>query len=68
MEYDGDDDNFGFNSKKCPPWVDELIPFENDKVHSVESIEFHQVSDKFQEMLCADICELKNSNENLYGM
>ena len=62
-ECDDDDDHFGFPSRRCPPQVDELIPFEEDMVRLVESIEFRKVSDKFQERLRADICKFRDSGE-----
>ena len=49
------------SSRKCPPQVDELDPFEADMLRLIESIEFRHVSDPFQDALSKDICEMKQS-------
>ena len=49
------------NSRKCPPQVDELVPFENDMLRLIESIEFRRVSDPFQDALAKDIRDMKQS-------
>lgn len=69
--------NFGFNSRKCPPQIEELKPFEDDMVRLIEKIEFRKVSDPFQDMLQMDIRRIRNSTDiivpadktrNLYQM
>ena len=65
------------NSRKCPPQVEELAPFESDMLRLIESIEFRRVTDHFQDTLENDMREIKSSSEiivradktrNLYKM
>ena len=53
----------GLISRKCPPQVEELMPFEEDMLRLVESIKFRRVSDSFQDTLKKDIDELRKSAE-----
>ena len=73
----GEDEKFGFKSRKCPPQIEEMRPFEDDIVRLVEKIEFRKISDPFQDMLQTDIRKIRNSADiivpadktgNLYKM
>ena len=57
------DSKWGFKSRKCPPQVEELKPFEDDILRMVENIEFRRATDRFQEQLRADITRVKRSSE-----
>ena len=56
-------DNFGFKSRKCPPQVEELEPFENDLLRMVESVEFKRTTDSFQRRLEDDIAHIRESSD-----
>ena len=57
-----DDEYYGFNSKKAPPQIEELKPFEDDLVRMIDSIEFRNISNPFQDTLRRDISRIKNSD------
>ena len=70
-------EKYGLNSRKCPPVVDELKPFEDDVLKLIENLEFRRTNDHFQERLRTDIDNIKKSNnvfvpadktKNLYEM
>ena len=71
------DANYGLKSRKCPPLVDELKPFEEDMLKLVENVEFRQINDRFQQKLRTDITNITKSDavfvpadktKNLYKM
>ena len=50
-EPEDNDEYYGFNSKKAPPQIEELKPFEDDLVRMIDSIEFRHISNPFQDTL-----------------
>ena len=72
-----DSTNSQFNSRKSPPQIEELKPFEDDLVKLIKSIEFRRVHDSFQSTLRKDIKKIRSSvnmfiradkTRNLYEM
>ena len=57
------EEKFGLKSKKCPPQIEELKPFEDDMIKLIENIDFRRVSDPFQDNLKKDIRSIKSSND-----
>ena len=57
--------NFGFKSRKCPPQIKDLIPFENDMLEMIENLRFRKVSNQFQEKLKTDMTNIKQSKKLL---
>ena len=53
-----DDDNeelnkkYGLRSRRCPPQVKEMIPFEEDMAKLIQNLEFRKICDDFQKQLC----------------
>ena len=43
-----DKDNYAFNTVKCPSFVKELLPFENDTMDVIKNLEFKRVNNEFQ--------------------
>ena len=41
-------ENLGFKTVKCPSSVKELVPFENDMMEMIKSLEFKRVHNEFQ--------------------
>ncbi|KAJ8045258.1 hypothetical protein HOLleu_08228 [Holothuria leucospilota] len=64
--YDEDICSYELKSRKCPPQVKELIPFEDDLAKLVENIDFRQVKFKFQAELSQTLKEI-NSSSNIYA-
>ena len=61
---DSANENFGFKSRKCPPpHVEELQPFEDDLLRTVEDIQFRRTSDTFQDQLQKDIKMVRTSEK-----
>ncbi|KAJ8023972.1 hypothetical protein HOLleu_36563 [Holothuria leucospilota] len=58
--------SYGLKSRKCPPHVKGLIPFEDDMAKLVENIDFRQVKGKFQAKLHQTLKEI-NSSSNVYA-
>lgn len=58
-------ETYGFNSRKCPPSVEELTSFENDMMLMIKNIEFKQVRNDFQTTLKSDIEEINQSTKVL---
>ena len=54
-------ENYGFKSRKCPPQIKDMIPFENDLHQLIKKIEFRRVNNKFQSTLKKDLQEIKKS-------
>ena len=52
-------ENYGFKTRKCPPYVEELIDFENDMMYMVKNIESRNVNNDFQTKLLSDIKRMK---------
>ena len=61
--YDDDNGNFGFKSRKCPPQIKELIPFEDDMLQMIDNLRFGKTSNQFQDKLKADIHEYQKLKE-----
>ena len=49
------DEKYGLKSRKCPPVIDEMKPFEEDILRLIENLEFRRTNDKFQKRLKSDI-------------
>ena len=71
------DEKYGLKSRKCPPVIDEMKPFEEDMLRLIENLEFRRTNDKFQKRLKSDIDNIRNSDavfvpadktKNLYEM
>ena len=60
-EVDPDENEYGFKSRKCPPQIDELKPFEHDMLKLIENIKFRKVSDPFQSQLRKDMRRIRQS-------
>ena len=54
---------FDLKSRKCPPPIDELIPFEDDLFHMVETIKFRKTTNSFQENLKRDVNKIQSSTK-----
>ena len=55
-------ENYGFKTKKCPPYSDELVDLEKDIVKMIKNIEFRKVKCTFQKKLMSDIKMINESN------
>ena len=55
------EENFGFKSRKCPPQIEELKPFEDDMLKLIENLRFKKVTNHFQSNLKKDITDIKKS-------
>lgn len=71
------DEKFGLKSRRCPPQIDELKPFEDDMTKLIEDLEFTSMDDDFQRTLRNDTDKIRNSatvfvpadkTHNLYEM
>ena len=60
---DNETNNYGFNSRKCPPHNDELDIFESDLYDMIRSIEFRNHHDEFQDQLRQDIKKINSSTK-----
>lgn len=70
-------ENFGLKSRKCPPKIDELRPFEDDMYRMIETLEFRHATNDLQAQMKMDLESIKASGEvivnadktrNLYKM
>ena len=52
-------------SRKCPPPIEELKPFEDDMFQIVENVKFKQVRNQFQEKLRRDVKKTNSSRKVL---
>ena len=55
--------NFGLSSKKTPPTVLELKPFEEDVIKLLETIKFRDKKDYFQDTLANDLKKINSSDK-----
>lgn len=55
-------ENYGFNSRRCPPSVNELTDFEDDMTNLIKIIEYRNMNSKFQSMLSSDIRKIAADN------
>ena len=55
------DEHYGLNSRKSPPYVQELEPFESDLTKLIENVIFRRRRDNFQQKLQKDIAHIKRS-------
>lgn len=60
------EETFGFKSRKCPPPIDNLTPFEEDLIRLIENIKFKKVSDQLQATLTNDIKTNKELQRNAH--
>ena len=65
LDHESESKAYGFNSRKSPPQIEELKPFEDDLVKLIESIEFRRVHDSFQGTLRKDIFKKIRSSANM---
>ena len=56
---------FNFKTKRCPPPIDELKPFENDLWQIPENIKFKPIKCEFQAKLTDDVSKIKSYTELL---
>ena len=64
--YDDDlpkEEKFGFKTRRCPPQISDMIPFEDDMLKMIEGITFRKSNDNFQKLLSADIKRIKQSDK-----
>lgn len=59
------EEKFGFKTRKCPPKIEELQEFEEDLLKMIETIQFRNTRDEFQEKLKKDIKSITES-KNLF--
>ena len=62
-DYNEDNENYGFKSRKCPPQNDELCNFESDLYDMIKNIEFKRQHNEFQEKLQRDIKTINKSTK-----
>ena len=55
--------NYNFKSRKCPPQIEEMKPFENDMFKTIENIKFKHTSHPLLSNLKQDIAEVKASDQ-----
>ncbi len=55
--------NYNFKSRKCPPQIEELKPFENDMFKTIENIKFKHTSHPLLSNLKQDIAKVKASDQ-----
>lgn len=58
-------ETYGFNSRKTPPQIDEMIKFEDDLLQLIGNIKFRKTNCRFQSNLQKDIRKIKNSDHLL---
>ena len=54
---------FDLKSRKCPPPIDELKPFEDDLFHMVETIKFRKTTNSNKENLKRDVNKIQSSTK-----
>ena len=59
----GEEEYYGFNSRRCPPQMDELKSFENDMEKLIENIQFRRPRDTFQRTLQRDAAYIRGSRD-----
>jgi len=60
-----DKKTYGFPSRKCPPPITELSPFEEDMLHMIQNLEFEPVKNEFLDNLKEDIEKINKSKKLL---
>ena len=72
-----EDETYGPGSRRCPPQIDEMKPFEDDLLRLIEDLEFQRSKDNFQTALKTDVDRIRKSEavfvpadktRNLYEM
>ena len=58
-----DDKKYGFNSRKCPPQIDELKHFEHDVAELIKNVRFRRICDDFQKTLRRDAARIGVSSD-----
>ena len=59
----GEEVHYGFNSRRCPPQMDELKPFEEDMAKLIGNIQFRRPRDIFQSTLQRDVANIRGSRD-----
>ena len=57
------DDHFGFKTRKCPPRIEELEPFEDDLLKMIEDVQFRNTTNNLQQRLRKDSEKIKKSKD-----
>ena len=58
-----EEEHYGFNSRRCPPQMDELKPFEDDIEKLIGNIQFRRPRDNFQKTLQRDSATIRGSKD-----
>ena len=58
-----EDEHYGFNSRRCPPQIDELKYFEEDMAKLIGNIQFREPRDDFQRTLKRDADHIRGSHD-----
>ena len=70
-------EKYGLRSRRCPPQIKKMIPFEEDMAKLIQNLEFRKICDDFQKQLRADAKTITSSSallvppdksRNLYGV
>ena len=56
---------FNLKSRRCPPPIEDLKPFENDMFKMIENLRFKNVRNSFQDKLKRDIMKINSSDKVL---
>ena len=59
----GEEEYYGFRSRRCPPQMDELKPFEDDMEKLIGNIQFRRSRDSFQRTLQRDAAYIRGSSD-----
>ena len=59
------DEKFSLKTRKCPPQIEDMKPFENDLIKMIENVQFRKVNNNFQTTMKDDIRKIKNSKKLL---
>ena len=58
-----EEEYYGFNSRRCPPQMEELKPFEDDVEKLFGNIQFRRTRDDFQKILQKDAATIRGSTD-----
>ena len=58
-----EEEYYGFNSRRCPPQMDELKSFEDDVEKLIGNIQFRQPRDNFKKTLQKDAATIRGSKD-----
>ena len=59
----GEEDYYGLNSRRSPPQIEELKPFEEDMAKLIGNIQFRRPHDNFQRILQKDAAYIRGSKD-----